>query len=349
MAEGYSVKLDVIQNSGPDNLRDTLKANFARVSEVSIAVAFVTQSGLKEILQSLRQVAVKGHVRLLTGLYQKVTEPQALRTLLRVQDETRGRFAVHLSREPQFHWKLYLLKSRSDSTLIVGSSNLTQEGMRSGGELNVMTGLPTGSLSVRKITQAFENDWQHQAVELTADQIIEYEKARPKSPRWENFTGGQLAKILGATPSHQQANHDNEDKSYWRDCVDSYVKKRTMQVVSENTNWDDQDWGYFGPGRFHRYKIGDRIFLFDFTDRRLELVEVRDIAHTKVATPDGRHFVAYKPLSKTTRRFSKKLWASLENEGITPTNAVYRRNINSTKAESLRLLMRPPKKRRRKQ
>src|ERR1700722_2408491 len=135
------MNLDIIENSGPDNLRDTLKAHLRRASDVSIAVAFVTQAGLDEVVQSLRQVAEQGRVRLLTGLYQKTTEPEALRTLLRIQDETRDRFSVRLSREPQFHRKLYLLGSRTHSTVIIGSSNLTREGRRSGGELTLIAGL----------------------------------------------------------------------------------------------------------------------------------------------------------------------------------------------------------------
>jgi HKD family nuclease len=51
------VKLEIIENNGPDNLRDTLKDCLGRFSEISIAVAFVTQSVLDEILQPLQQAA----------------------------------------------------------------------------------------------------------------------------------------------------------------------------------------------------------------------------------------------------------------------------------------------------
>jgi HKD family nuclease len=144
------VKLDIIENNGPDNLRDTLRFRLRRASNVSIAVAFVTRAGLDDIVQALRQVAANGSVRLLTGLYQKVTEPEALRTLLRIQEETRGRFSVRLSREPRFHRKLYLLYSRKNATAIIGSSNLTSEGLRSGGELNLIARLPKGVASRQK-------------------------------------------------------------------------------------------------------------------------------------------------------------------------------------------------------
>jgi HKD family nuclease len=127
---------EVIENSGKDNLRDALKHILSRASEVSIAVAFVTQAGLDEIIQPLRQVATEGRVRLLTGLYQYTTEPEALDTLLRVQKETPGRFSVCLSIEPKFHRKVYLVGNNTQTTVIIGSSNLTKEGLLSGGEIH---------------------------------------------------------------------------------------------------------------------------------------------------------------------------------------------------------------------
>ena len=99
------------------------------------------------------------------------------------------------------------------------------------------------------------------------------------------------------------------------------------------------------PGGAQPYKIRDRIVLFEFHDRRVRLVEVRDIARTKVATPDGRHFVAYRPLFKLTRRFSKKLWAALESVGIDLKNARNRRKLGPRKAKRLESLLRLAKKR----
>ena len=87
---------DIIENVGPDNLRDTLKVKLRIAKDVFISVAFITQSGLNEIIQPLRQVASQGKVKLITGLYQGFTEPKALETLLNIQNETAGNFLVHL-------------------------------------------------------------------------------------------------------------------------------------------------------------------------------------------------------------------------------------------------------------
>jgi HKD family nuclease len=247
-AEALDVKLDIIENNGPDNLRDTLKARFRRASDVSIAVAFVTQSGLDEVLQPLRQVAASGGVRLLTGLDQKVTEPQALRTLLRAQEETRGRFSVRLSTGPQFRRKIYLLRARKGLLAIVGPSNLTRDGLRSGGELNLVARLPKGSPPGKKLTQAFEDDWEHRAVPLAPEQIVEYEKARPEPPKRESYPKGQLTKILGTKAAHREAEENSQPADYWWDRIQEVVKKKTERVIAETTNWDEKDFWWFSPG-----------------------------------------------------------------------------------------------------
>ncbi len=334
---------EVIENSGPNNLRDTLRAKLAKASEVCIAVAFITESGLDEIIQPLRQVATQGKVRLITGLYQRVTEPRALKTLLRIQTETRGNFSVRLSRDPQFHRKLFLLEIGAQAVAIVGSSNLTREGLRSGGELDLMISLPKSAPLYKRLKQAFEKDW-HRSVPLTAQQIARYENTRPTQVGQESYTKGQLKKILGTEPIHEKANVKGEPINYWRDFITGLARKRTERIISETTNWDDRNYDWFSTGGPHPYKIGDRIFLFDFPAQRLDLVEVKDITRTPVPTPDGRHFVAYRRVSNYSRRFSSRLWKQLQSVGIREKDARHsRKKINAKLAERLKSMLRTAK------
>ena len=71
------------------------------------------------------------------------------------------------------------------------------------------------------------------------------------------------------------------------------------------------------------------------------------MAHTKVATPDGRHFVAYRPVFRLTRRFSKRFWSAMGDEGIDRKSAHDRRRVSPAKADRLKAMIRPTKKRRR--
>ena len=338
------MSFEIIQNNGPDNLRDTLNHQLKRSSEVFIAVAFLTQAGLDKILQSLREVAAEGQVRFLTGLYQGVTEPQALQTLLRIQRETRGQFAVRLSKEPKFHRKLYLLGDKTHSTAIIGSSNLTREGLTSGGELNLMVHLPKDSVHAKKFTQPFEHDWNNASVPLVAEQIKEYEKVLPRQARRGWITTRQLEKILRAAPAHTHATSDSANpKVYWRDYISGEASKRTGQVISETTNWDNKNYSWYSNPRKHSSNIGDQVFLFSVPDKNFRLVEVKTSTRTPYPTPDGRHFVAYKPLGKFKRRFSKLLWNTLRAEGITKKNAQRRLKVGSKQADRLMAILRVAK------
>ncbi|MDX9704057.1 MAG: phospholipase D-like domain-containing protein [Candidatus Auribacterota bacterium] len=336
------ISFEFIENNGPDNLRDTLKALLSQTStsEVCIAVAFLTQSGLDEIIQPLCQVAAQGSVKLITGLYQHVTEPQALETLFNIQNETRGNFSVRLSTEPQFHRKFYIFESKSRMSAIVGSSNLTKEGLQSGGEINVIISSAKNMPSVKELKKIFEKEWKYRAIPLSAEQIKKYQKVRSKLAYFKSFSRSEIKKILGTAPTHQKATPSLPNETeFWRDCITGYVKKRTEQIISETTNWDAKNYFWHSAGGKHNYRIKDRIFLFDKAESRLRLVEVTDIARIKISTPDGRNFIAYKDVRGYGKRFSKTLWEALKKQGISSDDICKRVSLSKETAKKLSSLV----------
>jgi len=336
-----SARFEIIENSGPNNLRDVLRAKLAEASEVCIAVAFLTESGLREIIQPLRQVAVRGRVKIITGLYQSFTEPAALKVLLRIQRETRGSFSVRLSREPKFHRKVFLLENRTRAVAIVGSSNLTREGLRSGGELDLMVSLPKKVSSYRRLKAAFDKDWsERRAVPLIAERIRRYENARPSLVRQEDYSKDDLKKILGTEPSHDGATVTDEPVSVWRDCITGFAKEGTERIISETTNWDVMKYFWFSTGGSHPYKTGDRIFLFDSPAQRLDFVKVKDITRTPIPTPDGRHFIAFRRVRSYGRRFSNRLWTQLGVVHIKEKDLRGARKVNPKLAKQLMSILR---------
>ena len=86
--------LGVIENAGPNHLRGFLKRHIPAARAVDIAVAFVTQAGLADLLPTLKKASMNGPVRVLTGLYQCFTEPEALQSLLDEQDNTNSHLSV---------------------------------------------------------------------------------------------------------------------------------------------------------------------------------------------------------------------------------------------------------------
>lgn len=302
----------IIENSGPNNLHDALLDILNGACQADISVAFITYAGLAQILPYLRQVALIGKVRVITGLYQCITEPKALRTLLRSQKETRGNLSVNLSQEPKFHRKMYIIEKKTKVTAIIGSSNLTKEGLTSGGELNIAFTFSKDSKPCLELNNAFEKDWQHRSVSLSIDQIRRYEKYHRENKEKSKLIYIPLRKILGKTTKHQEGEL-SIDKSitFWRDSIKGFVKKQTKQIISQHTNWDGKNYDWY-HARKHKFRINDELLMFDFIDKFASLVKITDT--TEVSTSDGRYFVAFKKLKNTRRKqLIKTLWDRLKS------------------------------------
>jgi HKD family nuclease len=333
------IKIDLIENRGPDNFRDVFNSNLRHATSVRIAVAFVTRKGLNQIIQPLRQVAAHGKVLLVTGLYQHVTEPSALANLFNVQKQSTGRFQIRISREPKFHKKIYLSQKHQRLSIFIGSSNLTAEGMRSRGETNIAIRSTMNSPTGKQIGEAFEKDWQY-SVDLSPHIIRRYRSHRQGKRRTSPLSKKSLQRILGTM---KNAPPPNTNRS-WRDSINGFASKKTQQVIKETTDWEDRGYFWYSTGGPHRFQIGDTVFLFDKTDRRLKRVLIRDISTCKVSTPDGRRFVAYTHSQSTRRGLGRSLWALLSPIGITTRSCSERRKLSVGAIELLRKILRPEKR-----
>ena len=325
------MKLEVIENRGPDNLRDTLKDLLKRSTDVCISVAFATASGVNAILGPLQGVASRGRVRMVVGLYQCVTEPQALRTLLRVQRSTKEKVSFRLSREPGFHRKVYLLHTRGTLNAITGSSNLTKEGLSSGGELNTLFSMNAKTAPARRITQVFEDDWSGQrSVPLTQARIEAYAKRRGVRKASGVLSKQDLQAILGTSPRHISADEPSAPITLWRTAIQFTAKASTTEWVSQETDWDRRGFEWFSMHEPPRYGLKDRIAVFDRLNNAVYLVQVADTARMSVRCSDGRHFVAYRVIRNAQRRLTEKLWDRLRELGITKKAAKQSKKLNES-------------------
>jgi len=110
-----------------------LLADLDACVRADLAVAFILPSGLHgDVLPRLRDVLRRAgsRVRVITGDYQDVTDPRALRELLKLQEEAlafagfHGRMEVRVFESSRtgraFHPKAYLLYADADNSLIAG-------------------------------------------------------------------------------------------------------------------------------------------------------------------------------------------------------------------------------------
>lgn len=324
--------IHLIDNNGPNTLKEYVKSRLSLASYVKIHIAFITTSGIRSILQPLRQTSAK--VQVITGLYQGITEPEALKILLKLNRETRGRISVGISREPKLHCKVYVFASRRKSFLSIGSSNLTEEGLTSHGEVNVSLSGDEASKVFKDITRRFETDWK--SSEKLSNQIIsKYKKYRGSRPRLPHIP---ISKILGTKPKQKSVLEPQKVK-LWRDCILGFLKNKTERIISETTNWDNYGWYYYSTGT-NIFNEKDKLLLFDFTDKSISIVEVQRKTQTPIPTPDGRNFVAYKRVPGfSKKKFSPNIWHQL---GISKKQAEERRLIGRAKRDNILSTLKKP-------
>lgn len=308
------MKIGAIENIGPNTLVSFLRNTGVGCARIDIAVAFISAAGLDSVLYLLKRSASRGRVRVLTGLYQGFTDPKALRTLLREQEQTGGRLAVRLSRDGHFHWKAYLLATKGTAKVIIGSSNLTDYGLQQSGELNLVLSLPTASKEFCDLQGIFDRHWAGQGEPLTAELTSKYERWRKEADPVPPYRSVPVRKILGGTPKKKKP--VVQEVRYWRTCITGYFDKETEQVLQTTTNWDQRRLLYFSTWS-PTFRIGDRVILFDLSDGFLAVIEIKDTTQTPDRTPDGHHFAAYRRLRRfARRRLVKNRWKAIEAAGL---------------------------------
>ena len=129
-------------------------ADLTKCDEFMISVAFITNSGITVLLNTLsdlEQRGVKG--RIIASQYQNFTDPIALKRLLRFKNiELR----VVTEDKANMHTKGYIFRKGEDYSIIVGSSNLTQNALCENKEWNLkVSSCRTGGI-VNNVVFEFE-------------------------------------------------------------------------------------------------------------------------------------------------------------------------------------------------
>lgn len=99
-----------------------------------ISVAFITMSGIEPLLQTLKELEIKGiNGKILTTDYLYFSEPAALRKL---SDLKNIELRMYMTEEEGFHTKGYIFQEEEIYKIIIGSSNLTATALSTNREWN---------------------------------------------------------------------------------------------------------------------------------------------------------------------------------------------------------------------
>lgn len=170
--------------------------------EFFFSVAFITNSGVATLANTLRNLERKGvRGKIIVSQYQNFTEPRALQRLIKFKN-----LDVKIISEDVFHAKGYIFKHGESYTLIVGSSNLTANALCSNKEWNLrVTSTHNGSLIAETLDDF--NGLYKIATPVDDSWIAEYDKIYEARYQILNPTKSQLENISepSVTPNKMQA------------------------------------------------------------------------------------------------------------------------------------------------
>ncbi|MBN7275007.1 DUF3427 domain-containing protein [Ligilactobacillus pobuzihii] len=159
----------LITNHHDTTVLDTLEDELRTSSFFTIAVAFVTTSGLidlKSIFTDLAKQNIQG--RLITSTYLNFNEPKAFEDLLQIPN-----LDVRLLDIEGFHTKAYYFNHENFESAIIGSANLTQNALKCNFEWNLrVTSTDRGDV-VKRIKDDLNELW-NKATPLTQQWVEKY-------------------------------------------------------------------------------------------------------------------------------------------------------------------------------
>ena len=296
------MKIELIPNKGPASMGPEIIANLGWATEVNIASGFVTVPALNyldaTLIKSIKEKrALK--IRLIFGLYQRFTPPQALAKMIYLQDKYPGQFFARVAQNARFHWKYYQFKKLSSSKAYVGSANFTNDGLTTEGDLSVKISGQNNDPIIKSLANEFNNLWnEEKSFALNNELLKKYKKiGRPPSFHTDSKEDEQLSSLLKAPvkiklPKPQLA----RPRSVF---LDEDLSQETEKIIRTQTDWEKKGWDYLCHPYKNNWELtrSARVILIvtdldDSNEFTIEWHHVKDSTDA-VMTPDGKYFIAH--------------------------------------------------------
>ena len=158
-----------------NHLYSILKEYIRTSKKIDIIVSFLMLSGIKLVINDLKEALDRGaNIRILTGSYLGITQPEALYLL---KNELGNSAKVHFySEKGSFHPKAYIFHKELDSTIFVGSSNISRGALTNSIEWNYKFNKSEDRESFNHFMTTFDDLYDNHSFELTDEVLREYTK-----------------------------------------------------------------------------------------------------------------------------------------------------------------------------
>ena len=173
-----------------DNFYCNLQESIITAESIDIIVSFLMESGVKLIINDLKDKISSGcKIRILTGNYLNITQPQALYLLKKeLGDNLDLRF--YNVKNKSFHPKAYIFHGSDDSEIYVGSSNLSKGALTDSIEWNYHFTQSKNEKDFNHFYNTFEDLFNNHAIEVDNNVLREYSKSwiKPKFTKIIEFS-----------------------------------------------------------------------------------------------------------------------------------------------------------------
>lgn len=157
-------------------LINRLKTSIKNATTIDIIVSFLMESGVKLLLQDLKEALNRGvKIRILTGNYLKITQPQALYLL---KSELKDKVDLRFYNNPNksFHPKAYMFHNPIDSEIYIGLSNISRGALTSSIEWNYRFLKSAAPNDFKVFYDTFEDLFNNHSLIITDEVLKDYSK-----------------------------------------------------------------------------------------------------------------------------------------------------------------------------
>lgn len=152
--EEYKPRLLINDITRGEKVLTSVVTELTKCDEFMISVAFITNSGVTVLLNTLsdlEQRGVKG--RIIASQYQNFTDPTALKRLLHFKNIE---LSIVTEDKANMHSKGYIFRKGEEYSIIIGSSNLTQNALCENKEWNLKVNSCRNGGIVNNVVSEFE-------------------------------------------------------------------------------------------------------------------------------------------------------------------------------------------------
>lgn len=155
--EDYRPRLLINDHENGQKVLTSLIKELNNCCEFFFSVAFITQSGVTVLLNTLKELEEKQiQGKILASQYLNFTNPKALEKLIQFSN-----LELRMAVDENLHAKGYIFKKSDSYSLIVGSSNLTQEALSYNKEWNIKVSSTDQGALIKDTLTEFERIFKH--------------------------------------------------------------------------------------------------------------------------------------------------------------------------------------------